>query len=93
MNTYERAIDYFGEERQIIQTCEECSELIQAISKANRYGEKYTDNVAEEIADVLIMIEQIKLIFDITDADIERYKQMKLNRLRVMVKGGFPNEV
>lgn len=51
-------------QRRILQ--EECAELIQAVSKLERYGEteKYTYNFVEELADVSILIEQMKMAFD-----------------------------
>lgn len=34
---YDRAIAHYGDKKQLLQACEECAELIQAISKATRY--------------------------------------------------------
>ena len=55
---YERNIQYHGIEQETTIAMEECSELIKAISKCKRYGcvDKYRDNLIEEIADVLIII-------------------------------------
>lgn len=57
--------EYYGLKEQLSQTEEECAELIQAASKMNRAKtstERYlaTDKVTEEMADVLIMIWQLK---------------------------------
>lgn len=39
---YDRAIAHYGDKKQLLQACEECAELIQAISKATRYeGKSY----------------------------------------------------
>jgi NTP pyrophosphatase (non-canonical NTP hydrolase) len=65
---------------------EEAAELIQAINKCLRYkdDEGCRNNLIEEIADVEIMIEQLKIIFNITETeDHEAYKN-KLNRLNVI---------
>ena len=59
MNIYERAIKKFGAENQKRIAQEELSELIQAISKDCR-NKKH--NVEEEIADVEIMLNQLKLL-------------------------------
>lgn len=56
---FEAAIKTFGEKAQEEVAIEECSELIQAICHKHR-GRK--DNIAEEIADVEIMLEQLKII-------------------------------
>ena len=79
---YDRAIEHYGDKKQLLQACEECAELIQAISKATRYtGESYVDGVCEEIADVLIMCEQVRRIFGISTVDIEKERERKLARL------------
>lgn len=59
---------------------EECSELIQAISKAKR-GKLDADNMAEEIADVLIGIEWIKEIYDIDTLEVQKWLAYKENRI------------
>ena len=58
---------------------EECSELIKELSKAIR-GKANGVNIAEEIADVEIMLEQIKLHFSIS-AVVDGIKEEKLTRL------------
>ena len=79
---YDRAIAHYGDKKQLLQACEECAELIQAISKATRYtGKSYVDGVCEEIADVMIMCEQVKRIFNISTVDVEKEKERKLTRL------------
>ena len=52
-NLEEYIFDTYGMAKQRLKLCEECAELIQAILKGD---EKH---IAEEIADVSIMIEQI----------------------------------
>lgn len=67
---YKKIIDAYGTEKQLIQAIEELSELLQALCKwVNGKGEIYEmqDNVAEEIADVSIMIDQLKIIFNNED--------------------------
>lgn len=53
------AIKTFGERKQEEMAVEECSELITAISHKHRGREH---NIVEEIADVEIMLEQLKII-------------------------------
>lgn len=64
---------------------EECAELIQAISKCLRSKEmiptEVRENLIEEIADVMICLEQLKVIFHISDAEILCCKEAKENRL------------
>lgn len=61
-NLYKEAINNFGTSAQVIIAMEECSELIKELSKTFR-GETTVENISEEIADVQIMIEQLKIIF------------------------------
>lgn len=59
---------------------EECAELIQAVSKHRRkISFSSCVNLAEEIADVEIMIEQIKYLLDNDDL-IRNWKDIKVRR-------------
>ena len=83
MDILEKAIRHYGNENQMMQTMEELSELSVAISKCLRYKDdiEARNNLVEEIADVLIMIDQLKIIMDIKDYELECYRQYKLERL------------
>lgn len=74
-------IEHYGKENQMGVAQEECAELIQAISKTRR-GEHNTDHIIEEIADVTIMLWQLKLIYTITDFELDREIEFKLDRLK-----------
>lgn len=74
-----RAIDTFGEESQQLMVIEEMSELTKEISKRFR-GEDNIDHIAEEIADVEIMLDQLKLITG-TAHRAEWWRIQKLKRL------------
>lgn len=81
---------------QVMQLSEECAELIQAVNKYRRFrGSKNTrdeiiastndsnmliQNIAEEIADVDIMLEQMKIILNISTEAVEGIKEKKVNR-------------
>ena len=64
---------------------EECAELIQAISKCLRSKEeipiKERMNLIEEIADVMICIQQLQCMYYINDEELYAMKQKKENRL------------
>jgi len=89
---YERAIMTWGENLQLELIVEECAELIRAIQKYKRKlatGGLYLEareDMAEEVADVSLMIEQMKLM-RLNDAahpfkdDINRWMEYKLARL------------
>ena len=74
-----RAVEVFGKDTQLLMYFEEAGELAQAISKDKRgFGSK--DNIAEEIADVEVMLEQLKHIYKCHHV-VERMKQQKIVRL------------
>lgn len=84
---YETVLMKNGDHFQREIAIEECSELIKALCKYDRYfADEDVDkrilrlNIIEEMADVEIMLEQLKLMFDYND-DFEKAKQMKLKRL------------
>ena len=83
MDILEKAIKHYGNENQMMQTMEELSELSVAISKCLRYKDdiEARNNLVEEIADVLIMIDQLKIIMNIKDYEIDCYRKYKLERL------------
>lgn len=71
------AIKTFGERNQEEMAVEECAELIQAINHKHRGREH---NITEEIADVEIMLEQLKIINDCRKEVAEIHEQ-KIQRL------------
>ena len=78
----DEAVRVFGAKHQCMIAMEELAELIQAISKVNRErSEKHIGNLAEEIADVSIMLEQLQIMFDISDGEIYAIRMSKLDRL------------
>ena len=88
MDLYERAIEKFGEEKQIQKAIEEMGELIVELSRALIAGgvrdEHLLANIREELADVCVMTDQLQLIF----GDVSDWEMYKLERLeRKLVKG------
>lgn len=80
-NVYQGAVDAYGKQSQEWMIVEELSELTKEICKHQR-GENNTQHIIEEIADVMIMIEQAKLIYQIDDTDIKNAIEKKTERLR-----------
>ena len=71
MNIYKKAIDHYGKEKQINQAIEELNELAVSLNHIRRDKCDKSDLLGE-IADVLIMIEQVRHIFDIPLADVKK---------------------
>ena len=78
-----KAIEKFGATEQENLAIEECSELIQAVSHKHRGREH---NIAEEIADVEIMLDQLRIINDCF-YDVANIKEIKLERLEERLRG------
>lgn len=74
-----KSIRHYGKSLIATIAMEECAELIQAISKYKR-GKPDKDNMAEEIADVLISIENIKYIAGISNKKIQKWIDYKQKR-------------
>ena len=66
---------------QMIVAIEELSELQKELTKALR---NKIDRIAllEEYVDVMIILEQIKILYKLNDKDINLMKKMKLDKLR-----------
>ena len=74
-----RALRAWGAEMQSVVAAEELSELQKELCKSVR-GEDNADAIAEEIADVQIMLEQMLLLHDCRD-DVDEWRRRKLERL------------
>ena len=84
-----RIANHYGLAKQQRQLAEECGELIQATSKYMRFQEEsyaltvdwtYLQNVIEEIADVEVMLDEIKYLLNINPKAIEEIKKNKIAR-------------
>ena len=82
VNSYvvQRSIEHYGKDVQSTVCMEECAELIQAISKEKR-GKSDKDHLSEEIADVLICIEMLRQIYNITEDEIYSWIINKQERI------------
>ena len=76
----QRALDTYGSAKQIAMVFEEMSELQKELCKYLR-GKYSPANIAEEIADVEIMLEQMKMLFCCTD-DVRNERRRKVERLK-----------
>lgn len=84
--TLHQAILKWGEDSQMEMIVEECAELIQAIQKYKRKPSSETiEHIAEELADVQIMLYQAKVIFA-CDAKMEEFIEQKIARLKERLK-------
>lgn len=80
-----KAVETYGDNSQINMAVEKMSELAETLMliKSKRKDvnkQEVVHNLAEKIADVEIMLEQLKLIFNCFGL-VEREKEYKINRL------------
>jgi hypothetical protein len=80
------AIMAYGAQAQELMLLEEMSELQKEICKYER-GAENVQHIAEEIADVEIMLEQMKILFECAEA-VSAFRKAKLDRLRRRIEGG-----
>lgn len=98
--TLEAAILKYGAENQTNIAIEEMSELTKALLKERRQTQnrgfdvsavkKFEDDIAEEMADVIIMLVQLQMIYDNKD-EVSKYINSKVERLKVRMGGGNGN--
>ena len=79
MSVYDRIIANNGYVLQKIVAIEELSELQKELTKDLR-GNANDEHIAEEMADVEIMLEQLKIMYDNND-NVKRYKELKISRI------------
>ena len=82
---YEQSIKKWGIESQLNMLQEECGELIVAVNKLRRSKYRRKSYVAEEMADVRILIDQVILGLDISK-QVNKCSEFKLKRLARRLK-------
>lgn len=87
LSTLEKARQTYGNKKQILVCMEELNELAAVLAKFPRYDseeEAVTElyqKTLDEVADVMIILEHVKAIYDMPTADIEDRICKKLERL------------
>ena len=75
-----KAVEHYGRGHQQDKAIEELSELIRALARCDD-----PENLAEEMADVRIMLDQLEIIFGNHDK-VREQEYIKLTRLNERVK-------
>lgn len=86
---YSRAVNTYGENSRLILAIEEMSELTKELSKYIR-GRQNIGSICEEMADVEIMLEQLKIVFR-NRAAVDYHRSQKLQRLADRLDGNHDN--
>ena len=79
-------IDHYGADHQKDKLFEEMAELQKEVCK-EKDGKGDIPHIAEELADVYIMLQQMQLIYGITDEQIEQVVQEKIERTLDVIEG------
>ena len=79
--TAKMILDHYGQKKQELQAVQELSELILLLAaRPDQRKADYKHNVTTEIADSLVMIEQIRIANGITDKEVNAVVAEKLSR-------------
>lgn len=81
--TFTEPLEHYGKFTQIVKCMEECGELIRALSK-HLCNEGNYEDVVEELADVDIMLSQMRYIFG--HPEVDRVRAQKLARLKMRME-------
>lgn len=85
-----KILDFYGHNLQKIQAVEEMAELsVELIKNANR-NKSNEEAIKDEIADVSLMLYQLKMIYNITDEEIDEVIDRKIDRQLERIEA--PNE-
>ena len=75
-----KIIHHYGAHPQISKAVEELIELSEVLIKDMNKGDLDRNGLYEEMADVLIMVEQLKIIYNIDTAALQKMIDMKIDR-------------
>lgn len=81
IDTYKQAIKTYGEHAQKLMAIEEMSELTKEICKDFR-GKLNREHLIEEMADVLIMLDQMLVLYKISGEEVGLMRIKKVERLK-----------
>lgn len=82
---YTKSVETVSIDRQALHLSEEMSECMIEVSKLIRGRSTDTSHLAEEIADVMIMLDEMRVLFEIPEADITKLMRIKLEKFFMRV--------
>ena len=84
--TLQKAINWYGADKQMLIAIEELSELQKAIVKYFRKPTEETKNdISEEMADVYVMLKQLEIMHK-NDTEVQKNIDYKIKRLQERIK-------
>lgn len=83
-----KIINHYGSREQLKYIHSEYFELDEAIIDYITKDENtYKEHIAEEIADIMVMLKQFQYYYDITDKEMEKLMNYKIDRQLNRIKG------
>lgn len=79
-------VNHYGADHQKDKLFEEMAELQKEVCK-EKDGKGDIPHIAEELADVYVMLQQMQLIYGITDEKVEMEAQKKIERTLDVIEG------
>lgn len=83
---FEDAYKTWGKIPQVLMVVEEMAELQKELVKNINRNKDNVDKITEELADVLIVLEQLKIIYGISEETLEKIAAEKINKLKENLK-------
>lgn len=77
---WHESVERLGTRLQSVVCMEECAELIQAVSKRLRGKPDLAEEMAEEMADVIICLHLLQDMYGVTDERLESWIDRKTKR-------------
>ena len=84
ITVYEKAVDKWGKNHQLLVTAEEMGEAIAKISQFVNRGREVEKDLICELADVQIMLNQCKVIYG---SELDKCIELKLKKLEGYING------
>lgn len=84
----QKITNYFGIKNQIIKLNEEVAELTYACVENEETRDEYFE-ITEEMADVMVLLKQLQIRYEIDDAEIEAVMKEKVDRTLTRIREGY----
>jgi len=82
LNLLNLANEKLGKEFQVMLALEEMTELSKELIKNINRKENNNQEIIEEIVDVYIMLEQLKIVYNISEQEFMKVMDIKLGRVK-----------
>lgn len=79
--SFNKYVELWGKTPQVLTAVEEMSELTKELLKDVNRKKDNREDIVEEFADVTIMLEQLKVIYNITDEELEGQIEKKIEKM------------